>query len=120
MLESRVTNPVSELVGREAGNGQALVRAVIVLGQELDHECRQFRVILPGFVLQPLFERADKAFSAAIRLRQVARNQDMNELLLLHQGAKSGGPKMNTPIRDQEEQFRRKQDFESLDNQVLR
>ena len=45
-----------------------MVRAVVVLGQEKLEEGDQFLVILPGFVLQPLFESAHKTFGNAIRL----------------------------------------------------
>ena len=60
--------------------------AVIILGQELCQEKGQLLVILPGFVLEPLFERADKALGDAIGTQRVpgpmTGDKDMNETCL--------------------------------------
>ena len=94
------------------------MRAVIVLGQEKLEEGNQFLVILPGFVLEPLFESADKAPGNAIGLGSVTGDEDMNESCLAHEGAKGIGPKMDALVRNQKEQVRRKQEFEDLDNHI--
>ena len=92
------------------------MRAVVVLGQEKLKEGDEFLVILPGFVLQPLFESAHKTFGNTIRLGSVAGDENMNEFCLTHEGAKGIGAKMDAPVRNQKEQVRRKQEFEGLDN----
>ena len=69
---------------------------------------RQFQVILPGFVPQPLFERAHKTLGNAVGLGPVACDEDMDEFCLPIK-LKGRRPKVDAPVRNQEEQFRREQ-----------
>ena len=75
--------------------------AVIILGQELCQKKGQLLVILPGFVLEPLFERADKALGDAIGLRPMTGDKDMNETCLSGQQLKNFGPEVDAPVRNQ-------------------
>jgi hypothetical protein len=81
------------------------VRTVVVFCQELLQQERQLLVILPGFVPQPLFERADEAFSAAVGLRPVARNGDMDECRTAYQALKGVGGEVGPAICNQKAQF---------------
>ena len=79
---------------------------VVILGQELFQEKGQLQVILPSFVLQPLFESANEALGNAIGLGSMTGDKDMNEICLSGQQLKSLSPKVNAPVRNQELQFR--------------
>ncbi len=80
--------------------------AVIILGQELLQKKGQRQVILPSFVLEPLFESAYKALSNAIRLGSMTSDKDMYKICLSGQQLKSISPKVNAPVRNQELQFK--------------
>ena len=86
--------------------------AVIVLGDKLQQQNFQLGVALQGLGGEPFFEGTHEAFGNAIRLRTVARNQDMNELRIAHQAAKSISRKMRAAIRNEKLQCRRQQHFQ--------
>jgi len=69
---------ICELGGRQTRERQALMRAIIVLGDELLNQGGQFLIVGPGLVSQPLLQRAHKSLGSPIGLRPMAGNKDVD------------------------------------------
>jgi len=101
---------VCELVGRQAWDRQALMRAIIILGYALLDQSGQFLIVGPGLVSQPVLQRAHKALGNPIGLWAMASNEDVDEFLTARQFPQGLGGKVYTPVRDQKLQFRGQQE----------
>jgi hypothetical protein len=56
---------------------------------------------------KPFFQRAQKAFSDAVRFRSVAGNHDMDKAFVASQLPEDLSREMHAPVRDQKWQFSR-------------